>query len=69
MEDPTPENESSPLATGFWWGFWGLLVLIVTSWFVHVPFWDSGRSAKGRKISFFQEASDKKTERSVAGKR
>jgi hypothetical protein len=45
------------------------LVLIVTSWFVHVPFWDSGRSAKSRKISFFQEAPAKKPERSVAGKR
>ncbi|MBU6376437.1 MAG: hypothetical protein KGQ59_10610 [Bdellovibrionales bacterium] len=69
MEEPSSEKDSSPLATGFWWGFWGLLVLIVASWFVKVPVWESNRSTKQRKISLFQEEAQKKTQRKVAGDR
>jgi hypothetical protein len=58
---PTPasEDESSPLLTGFWLGFWSLLLLIVGSWFINVPL--IGRNEthspqRNGRVSLFREA-------------
>jgi hypothetical protein len=69
--EPTSEDESSPLLTGFWLGFWSLLLLIIGSWFVHVPLIGQRetRKADGR-VSFFREApQDSAPNRDIAGRK
>jgi hypothetical protein len=75
---PEGEDESSPLMTGFWLGFWSLLLLIVGSWFIHVPL--IGRIApppsndRSGRVSLFREAPKEEPRgvpaaRSIAGTR
>ncbi len=56
---PTSEEESSPLLTGFWLGFWSLLLLIVGSWFINVPLIGRNESRSQQpngRVSLFREA-------------
>jgi len=69
--EPASEDESSPLLTGFWLGFWSLLLLIIGSWFVHVPLIGQSETPKaGGRVSFFREApGDTAPGRDLAGKK
>ncbi len=75
---PASEDESSPLLTGFWLGFWSLLLLIVGSWFIHVPL--IGRTTpphsneRSGRVSLFREATkeelrERPAARGIAGSR
>jgi hypothetical protein len=68
--EPASEEESSPLLTGFWLGFWSLLLLIIGSWFIHVPLiGQSDAPRTGGRVSFFREApGDTAPGRDLAGK-
>jgi hypothetical protein len=56
---PQPEDETekdSPLLAGFWIGFWGVVLILISSWFVRVPLLGSRVPISKGRVAFFREA-------------
>jgi len=65
-----PADADNPLMTGFWIGFWSLLILIVGSWFVPVPLLGQKTRPAGGRVSFFREdPAPRPADRGIAGSR